>query len=50
MVTLLKRKIEIAKKHLIPKQRKEHGLKATDIKLTPKIIEHIIESYTRVWC
>ena len=40
-------KIEIAKKHLIPKQRKEHGLKATDIKLTPKIIEHIIESYTR---
>jgi len=26
-------KVEIAKQHLIPKQRKEHGLKAKDIKI-----------------
>ena len=40
-------KIDIAKKHLIPKQRKEHGLKAAHIKISPKTIEHIIEGYTR---
>lgn len=40
-------KIEIAKKHLIPNQIKEHGLKAKDITLTPQIIEFIIQKYTR---
>jgi ATP-dependent Lon protease len=40
-------KIEIAKRHLIPDQRKEHGLKAVDIKLTDKVIEKIIQGYTR---
>ena len=40
-------KLEIAKRHLIPKQRKEHGLKAKDIKLKDDIIEYMIQSYTR---
>jgi ATP-dependent Lon protease len=40
-------KIEIAKKHLIPKQRVEHGLKAPDVKLSNKVLESIIAKYTR---
>jgi ATP-dependent Lon protease len=40
-------KIEIAKKHLIPEQREAHGLKANQIKLSTKVIEFIIEKYTR---
>lgn len=40
-------KIEIAKQHLIPKQRKEHGLQAKHIKLSQKVIKAIIEGYTR---
>ncbi len=40
-------KLEIAKKHLVPKQRKEHGLKAEDIKLTPKVLKQVITDYTR---
>ena len=40
-------KIEIAHKHLIPKQRKEHGLKAQNVKLTSKVLEKIIQDYTR---
>jgi ATP-dependent Lon protease len=40
-------KIEIAKKHLIPRQRKEHGLKPTDVKLKDDVLREIAESYTR---
>lgn len=40
-------KIEIAKKHLIPEQRLEHGLKAKHVKLSDKVIRSIIEKYTR---
>ncbi len=40
-------KIEIAKKHLIPRQRKEHGLKPADVKLKDDVIREIAESYTR---
>jgi ATP-dependent Lon protease len=39
-------KLQIAKKYLIPKQRKAHGLKAGDLKLNDKVIEQIIEQYT----
>jgi ATP-dependent Lon protease len=44
---LLEEKIEIAKRHLIPKQQKEHGLKKTQVSFADKIIEKIIEEYTR---
>lgn len=40
-------KVEIAKRHLLPKQIKEHGMKKEDVKLGKKIIEEIIEGYTR---
>lgn len=40
-------KIGIAKKHLLPKQKKEHGLKASQLKLADKTIEKVIDEYTR---
>nr|MBP8752743.1 endopeptidase La [Chitinophagales bacterium] len=40
-------KVEIAKRHLVPKQRKEHGLKLRDITLNDAVLEKIIEHYTR---
>lgn len=40
-------KIEIAKRHLLPKQLKEHGLTSKDITLNKAVIEKIIEAYTR---
>ncbi len=40
-------KIEIAKKHLIPQLKTEHGLKNSDIKLKDEVIEYIIRKYTR---
>ena len=43
----IEEKIEIAKKHLLPKQREMHGIQAKDIALKPKMIEKIIEEYTR---
>jgi ATP-dependent Lon protease len=43
----LEEKIEIAVKHLIPKQLKEHGLKPSNVKFSKKIISKIIDSYTR---
>ncbi|MEN9510906.1 MAG: endopeptidase La [Bacteroidota bacterium] len=39
-------KIQIAKKYLIPKQREAHGLKASDMKLSDKVIETIVDQYT----
>ncbi len=43
----LEEKIEIAKRHLIPKQRKEHGVKASEIKFSDEAIAKIIDDYTR---
>ena len=40
-------KIEIAKQHLIPKQQDAHGLKNVNIKASDKVIEKVIEDYTR---
>ncbi|MFM7022136.1 MAG: endopeptidase La [Flavobacteriales bacterium] len=40
-------KIEISKKHLIPKQIEEHGLKNGDIEFDKTVIQAIIEGYTR---
>lgn len=39
-------KIEIAKQHLLPKQIEENGLKKSQLKLTDKQIEFVIENYT----
>jgi ATP-dependent Lon protease len=43
----LEEKVEISKKHLVPKQRKEHGLKAKDITFSNESLIKIIEDYTR---
>lgn len=43
----IEEKIEIAKRHLIDKQLKEHGLKPDDVKIGKKQLKKIIESYTR---
>lgn len=43
----IEEKIEIASKHLIPKQLEEHGLKKADVKFGKKIIENIVEGYTK---
>ncbi|MES2431229.1 MAG: endopeptidase La [Bacteroidota bacterium] len=40
-------KIEIAKQHLIPKQQDAHGLKDVTIKINDKVVEKVIEDYTR---
>ena len=43
----LEEKVQIAKKHLIPKQREEHGLNTKDITITNEAVVKIIENYTR---
>src|SRR5687768_9611614 len=40
-------KIEIARRHLLPKQKDIHGLKDTNFKIGDKILEKIIQDYTR---
>ena len=40
-------KLSIAKQHLLPKQRKKHGLKASQLKLGDDAIREIITYYTR---
>lgn len=41
-----KEKLEIAKRHLIPKLLKEHGLKKKEFNLSEEVILKIIEEYT----
>lgn len=40
-------KMEIAKRHLLPKQKELHGLKSTPFKVSDKVLEKIIQDYTR---
>lgn len=42
----LEEKMEIAKRHLIPEQRKEHGLKPNHIKITDRALLSVIRHYT----
>ena len=43
----LEEKTEIARRHLIPEQRKEHGLKAAHVSLNKTLLKKIIQDYTR---
>ncbi|SKC49144.1 endopeptidase La [Ohtaekwangia koreensis] len=43
----LEEKVEIAIKHLIPKQLKEHGLKNSDVKFSKDAVIKTVNSYTR---
>ena len=43
----IEEKVEIAKRHLLPKQLKEHGLGKEHVKLGKRQLEKIVEGYTR---
>jgi len=40
-------KLRIARKHLLPKQIVQHGLKPATVKVSEKLLKNIIEGYTR---
>jgi ATP-dependent Lon protease len=40
-------KVEIARRHLVPKQKELHGLKPMNFKIGDKVLEKIIQDYTR---
>lgn len=42
----IEEKIEIAKRHLLPKQIEEHGISKKDISIDKKVFEKLIEEYT----
>ncbi|MEY4926261.1 MAG: Lon protease 2 [Bacteroidota bacterium] len=42
----IEEKLEIAKRHLMPHQLAEHGLKAAQLKIPPKVMADIIQRYT----
>ena len=44
---ILAEKVEIAQRHLIPKQLREHGLKAKQVTLTKTVLASIIDGYAR---
>ncbi|CAM3316877.1 endopeptidase La [Zobellia roscoffensis] len=43
----IEEKVEIAKRHLLPKQLKEHGLTSKDLTIGKPQLEKIVEGYTR---
>jgi ATP-dependent Lon protease len=43
----IEEKIEIAKRHLLPKQREAHGLTVKDVVVKNDVLEKLIEDYTR---
>ena len=44
---IVEEKIEIAKRHLLPKQLEAHGVVKKQLKFSKKVLEKIIEDYTR---
>lgn len=40
-------KLQIAKKHLVPDQRKEHGLKSRQVRISDNVLKKVIREYTR---
>lgn len=43
----IEEKVQIAKKHLLPKQLKSHGLKKEEFTLSDAMLEKIVDQYTR---
>ena len=43
----IEEKTEIARQHLFPKQLKEHGMTSADLTISKKLLEKIVEGYTR---
>ncbi|MGM0613396.1 MAG: endopeptidase La [Bacteroidota bacterium] len=44
---IIEEKIEIAKRHLVPKQLEAHGLKKNQVTFTKKVLEYVTENHTR---
>lgn len=44
---IMEEKVEIAKRHLVPKELENHGLKPKSVVFSKEILEHIVENYTR---
>ncbi|HLN21558.1 MAG TPA: endopeptidase La [Bacteroidales bacterium] len=44
---IVEEKLEIARQHLLPKQLENHGVKPGQLKIDKKVLETIIEEYTR---
>ena len=44
---IVEEKIEIANRHLIPKQLKDHGVEEGQVVFSTEVLAHIIEQYTR---
>lgn len=44
---ILEEKVEIGRRHLLPKQITEHGLQKSDVDIPKKAMEAIIDGYTR---
>lgn len=40
-------KIQIAQRHLVPKQKEAHGLNKLNLKISDKVLQKVIENYTR---
>jgi ATP-dependent Lon protease len=43
----IEEKIEIAKQHLLPKQREAHGVKTKEVTIKNDVLEKVVEEYTR---
>jgi len=43
----IEEKVQIAKKHLLPKQLKSHGINTDQLQLSDAVIEKIVDGYTR---
>lgn len=43
----IEEKVQIAKRHLVPKQKEAHGLKKVKFTIADSVLEKVIENYTR---
>ncbi|MBS1615126.1 MAG: endopeptidase La [Bacteroidetes bacterium] len=43
----IEEKVEIARRHLIPKQKELHGLDKVKLSLSDKVLQYLIQNYTR---
>lgn len=44
---IMEEKVEIAERHLLPKQKEEHGLKDSKFSIPKKVMAEIVDQYTR---
>ena len=44
---LVEEKLEIARRHLLPKQLENHGVRPDQLTIDDKVMEHLIDKYTR---